>query len=469
VCVPTDCGVVEKRHDGGAALVVDVDPGMRQSLRLCLEPAFGRVLGVGSPAAALEAVARAPFDVVLVDRWLGSCSGLALLPELVHHCPVIVMSAESSFESAVEAMRSGAADVLSKPPSPERLRRAVHRAIAERCDDRPTLEPADAGAFMATTSARFRMFLETAERAAAADCVMLLRGESGTGKNMFARWIHERSPRRDRPFTAVNCPSLAGDLMASALFGHKRGSFTGAVADVTGKVHPHEERADVRMLAATNRDLEAQVKAGRFREDMLYRLDVITLALPPLRQRREDALPLAEHFLAEAASRHGRRGMTFTPSAEAAIAVHPWPGNVRELRHAIERGVILAPSSVIEARDLGIASAPARSPPVLGADVPLEEIEREHIACVLARAASFEAAARARRQGERGKRGALVTCAASRPRGRDRAQRANDPSLNRDYLARSKVVLTSGTADLKREKSVPGKRSISSLLRRSGE
>lgn len=429
---PIECGDVEKHHEAGAALVIDTDPGMRQSLRMCLEPAFGRVLGVGSPAAALEAVARASFDVVLVDRWLGSCSGLALLPELVRHCPVIVMSGDGSFESAVDAMKSGAADVLAKPPSPERLRRAVRRAISERCDERPTLEPGDAGAFMESRSARFRMFLDTAERAAAADCVMLLRGESGTGKNVLASWIHERSARRARPFAAVNCPSLAGDLMASALFGHKRGSFTGAIADATGKVHdadggtlfldevgdlgleaqarllrflndrsfervgdPREERADVRILAATNRDLEAQVKAGTFREDLLYRLDVITLAIPPLRERREDALPLADHFLSVAAPRHGRRGMTFAPSAKSAIAVHAWPGNLRELRHAVERGVILAPASVIEGRDLGIPCAPVRAAPVLGADVALEEIEREHIACVLSRAASFEAAARA--------------------------------------------------------------------------
>lgn len=429
----TERGGVEKRDACGAALVIDDDPGIRQSLRLCLETSFGRVLGVGSAAAALEAVARSDFDVVLLDLWLGATSGLAILPDLVRRAPVIVITAHASFESAVDAMKRGAVDYLPKPFAPAQVRAAVRGAVAARHDERPSVEPADGEqrAFMETRSTGYRDFLQTTERAAAADCVVLLRGESGTGKNVMARWIHERSPRRSGPFVAVNCPSLAGDLMGSALFGHRKGAFTGAVADLAGKVHeasggtlfldevgdlgleaqarllrflndrtferigdPREERADVRIVAATNRDLEAQVRAGTFRDDLLYRLDVITLAIPPLRERREDILLLADHFLAAAAARHARSRAAFTPVAALAIASHQWLGNLRELRHAIERAVILSPSDAIQARDLGITAAPGHLRPMLGGDVALDDIEREHIARVLARAASFEAAAR---------------------------------------------------------------------------
>lgn len=427
----TERGGVEKRDADGAALVIDDDPGIRQSLRLCLETSFGRVVGVGTAAAALEAASRAVFDVVLLDLWLGSTSGLAILPELVRRAPVVVITAHASCESAVDAMKRGAVDYLSKPFAPAQVRAAVRGALSSRADDRPSVEPADAGAFMETRSMRYRSFLQTTERAASADCVVLLRGESGTGKNVLARWIHDRSPRKSGPFVAVNCPSLAGDLMGSALFGHRKGAFTGAVSDLTGKVHeasggtlfldevgdlgleaqarllrflndrtferigdPREERADVRILAATNRDLDAQVRAGTFREDLLYRLDVITLAIPPLRERREDVLLLADHFLAAAAARHGRPGASFAPATLEAISAHAWPGNLRELRHAIERAVILAPSSAVEPPDLGIPQARERLGPILGADVALDDIEREHIARVLARAASFEAAAR---------------------------------------------------------------------------
>jgi NtrC-family two-component system response regulator AlgB len=430
----TDRSGVEKCDAGryGAALVVDRDPGVRQSLRLCLETSFDRVLGVGSPAAALEAAERAEFDVILLDLWLGASSTLAILPELVRRAPVIILTAHASFESAVAAMKLGAVDYLPKPSSPEQVRAAIRRALDARIDERPSVEPADADVFMDSRSAAFRLFLKTAERAAAADCVVLLRGESGTGKNVFARWIHDRSPRRNQPFVAVNCPALAGDLMGSALFGHRKGAFTGALADLTGKVHeanggtlfldeigdlnldaqarllrflhdrtferigdPREQRADVRILAATNRDLEAQVKAATFRDDLLYRLDVITLSLPALRDRREDIPVLADHFLRLAAARHSKVGLLgFAPAAVAALEAHAWPGNLRELRHAVERGVILAPSRAMEPNDLGIRCVAERVVPVLGGDIALDEIEREHIARVVARATSFEAAAR---------------------------------------------------------------------------
>ena len=421
---------VEKCH---AALVVDDDPHVRQSLRVCLEGTCERVLGVGTPAGALEAAARAHFDVVLLDAWIGSTSGLALLPALQRseRTSVIVLGPDSSLEPAVEAMKLGASDYLPKPLCPDRVRSAVRRLLDERDEERPSVEPAAADVFFETESATFRSFLATAERAATADCVVLLRGESGTGKNVLAEWMHAKSRRREGPFVAVNCPSLAGELMASTLFGHRRGAFTGAVNDALGKVQEahggtlfldeigdlsldaqarvlrflHDrtyervgearaERADVRILAATNRDLDAQTRSGAFREDLLFRLDVITLTLPPLRERGEiDVLALARHFLALALARHGRPNMSMTADAEHAIAAHRWPGNLRELRHAIERAVVLAPSLVIEPGDLGIDRA-TRLAPEVGAAVTLEEVEREHIARILARAPSVDAAAR---------------------------------------------------------------------------
>jgi two-component system, NtrC family, response regulator AlgB len=426
-------GGVEKCHDdkGLAALVVDDDPGIRQSLRVCLEPSFERVLGVGTPAAALEAAQHARFDVVLLDLWLGASSTLPLVADLARRTPVIVMGAPASFQSAVEAMKLGAVDYLAKPFSPEQVRGAVRSALHVQEDERPSVEPADAEAFMETRSTAFRAFLQTAERAAATDCGVLLRGESGTGKNVVARWMHDRSPRRGEPFVAVNCPGLAGDLMGAALFGHKKGAFTGAVTNAAGKVHeanggtlfldeigdlgldaqarllrflndrtferigdPREVRADVRILAATNRDLEAQVKAGTFREDLLYRLDVVTLTLPTLRERGDDVLLLAEHFLRRSAARHGRAGIAFAPAASAALVAHEWRGNLRELSHAVERAVILAPTQRLDTRDLGIPTVREPLAPTLGADVALEDIEREHISRVLARCVSLEAAAR---------------------------------------------------------------------------
>jgi NtrC-family two-component system response regulator AlgB len=436
-----------------SALIVDDDPGVRQSLRLCLESDNARVLGVGTSSGALDALERSRFDVVFLDLWLQSESGLTVLPEILRRQPgvgVVVITAFATFESAVDAMKMGAVDYLPKPFTPEQVRTAARRVVTANVLKRQLtelqdrLEETEGESTFETRSPGFAALLQNAARAAASDAVLLLRGESGTGKTVFARWVRKQSRRADRPFVTVHCPMLSSDLMSSALFGHKKGAFTGAVADSVGKVEEaeggtlfldevadlsadaqarllrflhdrsyerlgeaKERRADVRLIAATNRSLEDEVRALRFREDLFFRLNVITLVLPPLRDRAEDVRSLAQHYLRFFERRQGRHNLTFAPEAERAILAYRWPGNLRELRNAVERAVILAPANVIEPADLGLtgnsgaagldlpANATAtRTRVTLGEDVTLEEIEREHIARVVTRAPSFEAAAR---------------------------------------------------------------------------
>jgi NtrC-family two-component system response regulator AlgB len=434
-----------------SALVVDDDTGVRQSIRLCLEPGRVRVLGVGTPAGALEALGRSRFDVVYLDLWLGSDSGLTLLPELLRQQPgigVVVITAFATFETAVEAMRLGAVDYLPKPFTPDQVRRSAQRVLAanalraEQVGLRERIDATLGEEFFESSSPSYRAFLELAGRVAGSDSVALLCGESGTGKNILARWIHQSSKRSRAPFVVVHCPDLAGDLLTSALFGHRKGAFTGAVADAPGKVdaaaggtllldevgelsldaqarllrflndhtyerlgEPRERQANVRILAATNRSLAAEVKAGRFREDLFFRLNVITLTLPPLRERPEDILPLALHYLRFCERSHGRTGLVLTPQAERAIADSPWPGNLRELRNAIQRAVILTPGLQIGPTDLGLpnpasgqkesTAAAVHARPVLpGENVSLDDLEREHIARIVARSPSLETAAR---------------------------------------------------------------------------
>ena len=238
-----------------SALVVDDDAGVRQSLRLCLEAAGARVLGVATAGAALEALDRGRFDVVFLDLWLGADAGLTVLPDMLARQPelgVIVVTAFASIESAVVAIRRGAADYVPKPFTPDQIRLAASRVVeAQRLRRRlaelqQELDESGESAFFESRSPLFLRFLQTAGRAAASDAVLHLRGESGTGKNVLSRWIRANSPRADRPFVAINCPALSGDLMTSALFGHRKGAFTGAMADVAERSRtPREERCSL--------------------------------------------------------------------------------------------------------------------------------------------------------------------------------------------------------------------------------
>ena len=380
-----------------SALIVDDDPGVRQSMRLCLEVEDARVMGVATSAGALEAIERSYFDVVFLDLWLQSESGLAVLPEIIRRQPgigVVVITAFASFETAVEAMRLGAVDYLPKPFTPEQVRHAARRVAAasvlrrQISELQERLDESEGEATFETRSSVFAAFLQMVLRAAASDSVVLLRGESGTGKNVLARWIRERSKRANRAFVTVHCPMLSSELMSSTLFGHKKGAFTGAVSDAIGKVEAAEggtlfldevadltpdaqarllrflhdrryerlgesveRKADVRLIAASNKSLEDEVNLGRFREDLFYRLNVIALTVPPLRERSEDILPLASHYLRFFERHQARSHLLFSDRCEERIANYGWPGNLREFaQRGGTRGDSLAGERVGAAR-----------------------------------------------------------------------------------------------------------------------
>ncbi len=424
-------------------MIVDDEPNIRSTLRLALE-AMGHVVEeAASGSKALGLVERQPCEVALIDLRLGSESGLDLLEPLLAQSPrlaVVVITAHASIDTAVEAMRRGAFDYLPKPFTPAQVRAVLERVARMRglrdrvadLEDRVRAEVPEAE--LDSPDPQMRRSLELARQTAPSDAVVLIRGESGTGKGVLSRALHVWSKRADGPFVTVSCPSLSPELLESDLFGHAKGAFTGAIRDVAGKVAAAEggtlfldevgdlpvalqpkllrflqekkyERvgetrtraADVRLLAATNRDLEAAVASGGFREDLLYRLNIIELTLPPLR-RRTDLLDLADHLLGFFARQTGRHLSGFTAEARAALARHTWPGNLRELRNAVERAAILAAGPEIGLTDLPdrIAYAQAASPGPLeiGGPLTLEQLEVEHIRRVLIRSPNLDAAAR---------------------------------------------------------------------------
>jgi NtrC-family two-component system response regulator AlgB len=421
-------------------LLIDDDPGLRRSIRLALETMGHRVVEARDGAQALELLGRGMFSVAFLDLRLAQEQGLDLLPELLRLAPgldVIVVTAYATIETAVEAMRRGAFDYLPKPFTPDQLRLVLERVRKTRrlqtqveeleAQVRSVVPEAD----LQTQEPAMREALDVALKAAPSEAAILLRGESGTGKGVLARAIHAHSRRASAPFVTIQCPSLSAELLESELFGHVRGAFTGAIRDTVGKVAVAEggtlfldeiadlppplqpkllrllqekryERigetttraADVRIVAATNRNLEAEATAGRFREDLLYRINVIEVTLPPMRQRPNDVLPLADHLLAFFARQAGRRLTGFTEEARAALLRYPWPGNVRELRNAVERGVILTAGPTIGLAEL---PAPIGTPPrpgiEVGGRVTLDELEAEHVRRVLAATATMEEAA----------------------------------------------------------------------------
>ncbi|WP_309892243.1 sigma-54 dependent transcriptional regulator [Archangium sp.] len=421
-------------------LVVDDERNIRTTLRMCLEGLGCEVREAATAEAALAALAQAPADLAFVDLRLGMASGLELLPRLLAEAPtldVVLITAYATFDTAVEAVKRGARDYLPKPFTPAQIRHLVQKARAHRelSSQLDTLEgqlaQAVPEATLETASPAMHAALALVTRAATSDAAVLLRGESGTGKGVLARALHSMSARRRRPFVTVNCPTLSEQLLSSELFGHVRGAFTGAVRDQPGRVEQAEggtlfldevaemspalqaqllrflqekqferlgegrtRRADVRVVAATNRDLEKDVASGHFREDLLYRLNVIEVKLPALRERPEDILPLARRFLAFFARTAKRPLPELSAATEKMLLGYPWPGNVRELRNALERALIVWPAEVLEPQAFPERIAAATGSVVmLGGPHTLEEVEREHILRVMASAPTLDEAA----------------------------------------------------------------------------
>jgi len=422
-----------------SVLIVDDDAGIRTHLTTYLRDLGHAVEGTADGTAALAAIERGTFDAVLSDVRMAGMDGFALLRELRRRHPetgVVLMTAYATVPDAVEAIRSGACDYLVKPFSLEQVGLVLARLLemqALRRENRTLRQAVEAPPLLESSNLSLQQILLTARRAATSDATILITGESGVGKNVMAAAIHRWSTRSSRPFVTIACTTLAEHLLESELFGHVRGAFTGAWRDKPGRLEaaeggtafldevgelPPELQAkllrfleerrfeavgsmdtttvDTRVIAATSRDLAAEVRAGRFRDDLFYRLNVIALRLPPLRERREDLPALTDHLLTTLAMRHGRPGLALSRAARRAIATYPWPGNVRELINALERAVVLAGDNTIDADDLPdpvVGPSAALPAPSLATQESLADVERAHVQRVLAESTTLEEAA----------------------------------------------------------------------------
>ena len=421
-------------------LVIDDDASLRRTVRMSLEVLGHKAVEARDSAQALQLLGHRPFEMALLDLRLAQEQGLDLLPRLLSLAPglqVVIVTAYATIETAVEAMRRGACDYLPKPFTPDQLRVVLDRIArmrrlqsqVEELEEqvRAVLPEVD----LQTNEPEMQQALEVAFKTAATEATILIRGESGTGKGVLARAIHARSTRAGGTFVTIHCPSLSAELLESEMFGHVQGAFTGAVRDTVGKVASADggtlfldeigdlplalqpkllrllqekcyERVgdtqtratNVRVIAATNRNLEAEIAAGRFREDLFYRLNVIEVTAPSLRRRPADILPLAEHLLRFFAKQNGKAIAGFAEPVREVLQHYAWPGNIRELRNAVERGVILASGPLVELNHLPAQLANTNRAVPGGAEVlTLDQMEAEHIRRVLATTPTIDDAA----------------------------------------------------------------------------
>jgi two-component system response regulator HydG len=412
----------------GNILVVDDDRPHRTMLRTLLDGWGFSVEEADDGARAIERVQEKSYDLVLMDVRMVELSGLEALPEIKRFnpaIPIIIMTAYSSVDTAVEALKKGAYDYLGKPLDFDELKLAIERAMDHsrlKEENRALKERLGSGFNTGDIIGRSRVMLElleTVSLVAPTEATVLITGDSGTGKELIAGAIHLNSPRREKPFIQINCAAITETLLESELFGHERGAFTGADRRREGRfrlahggsifldevsemsiamqakllrVLQEKEiqrvggeevlKVDVRVMAATNKDLKKEIEAGGFREDLYYRLNVVTIAVPALRQRREDIPLLAQHFLETFAEKNRKHIKGFTPQAMDRLVRYNWPGNVRELMNAVERGVILCRSEYIAEKDfpLSVSQAEVAESELaregLPADLPLEEVEK---------------------------------------------------------------------------------------------
>jgi two-component system, NtrC family, nitrogen regulation response regulator NtrX len=417
-----------------SVLIVDDEPGVRSALSGVLRDEGYQVDAVESGEACLERLGRQAFDVIVLDVWLPGIDGLATLTRMRERqvdSQVVIISGHGSVESAVRAIKMGAFDFVEKPLSLEKTVLVIRNALRQRHLEAENLAlraKVDAHHTMVGESVAMVKLREQVAIAAPTNGRVLIFGENGTGKELVARNIHALSRRRTGPFVEVNCAAIPEELIESELFGHVRGAFTGAVADRRGKFElahggtifldeigdmslktqakvlrvlqeqvmepvggSTRIRVDARVLAATNKDLTAEIRGGNFREDLYFRLNVVPIFVPSLRDRQDDIPLLADHFMAVLAREYGRRVKTFDAPAVSALRDYNWPGNVRELRNVVERLIIMVPGDVITAGDLSFldGSVPSPRPPDTTAPMtPLHEardrFERDYILRALA-------------------------------------------------------------------------------------
>jgi two-component system, NtrC family, response regulator HydG len=422
-------------------LVIDDHDTLREGMAVTLTRSGHTVTAARSGTDGVSAYKKTPFDLVVTDLKMDGMDGIAVTRTLKAHDPaavVMVVTAFGTIETAVQAMQQGAYDFITKPFTPDVLRAKVEKGLelsstrrqVERLSARTEALESDAalahGNLMVGDSEPMQRLVSMVRKAAATDATVFVRGESGTGKELVARMLHQLSPRKDGPFIVVHCAALAETLLESELFGHERGSFTGAVKRKLGRFEladggtlfldeigeiPHsvqtkllrvlqekeiqrvggEEtlKVDVRVVSATHRDLQAEVKAGRFREDLYYRLHIVPLQIPPLRERPEDITALARHFVAKHAPRVNKRVKGLDDSALRALARYAWPGNVRELENVIEQSLVFAEGETLATTDLpphltGTTPRADSGLPMPMGDRPLpdilEDLERQLIA-----------------------------------------------------------------------------------------